>query len=287
MNIQQYSSATKVLEKVEECLMEREAENNLPLGLLNRLRKNEQNNVKHEPENEPFLAVGELPDGTVGMIMVQTPPYNLVICGKEECVDEAVQWLSKQDRTFPGLVGCKPIADKFAARWEQVTGRKTKVSMKQLIYQLDELEQIPRKKGRLCYATEDDLALVSYWTQLFYEEALEKIDKERAEAFVKNEIKNNSIFLWRNEDCTAVSMAKRARETENGVVVSLVYTPDEYKRKGYATTCVSALSERLLQEGFKFCSLYTDLDNPTSNSIYTKIGYKPIAESVEYKFLQS
>ncbi|MCD8508635.1 MAG: GNAT family N-acetyltransferase [Bacillus sp. (in: Bacteria)] len=285
MIIRQFTSATEVLGKVEECLMEREAENNLPLGLLNRLRKNEQNNVKTDQENQPFLAVGELPDGSVGMIMVQTPPYNLVICGKEECVEDAVHWLVDLNKSFPGFVGCKPLVDKFAQHWEQVTGQKTKVSMQQLIYQLDELEQIPRQKGRLCYATEDDLALVTYWTQLFYEEALETIDKERAEAFVKNEIKNNSIFLWRNEDCTPVSMAKRARETENGVVVSLVYTPDEYKRQGYATTCVSALSDWLLKEGFKFCSLYTDQENPTSNSIYGKIGYKPIAESAEYKFI--
>jgi hypothetical protein len=32
-----------------------------------------------------------------------------------------------------------------------------------------------------------------------------------------------------------------------------------------------------LDSGKKFCTLYTDLDNPTSNSIYQKIGYKPVA----------
>ncbi|MDQ0257326.1 putative GNAT family acetyltransferase [Evansella vedderi] len=285
MDIRQYTSATEVLEKVGKCLMEREAENNLPLGLLHRLKKNEEKRVKYEPGKEPFIAVVEENDGKLGMIMVQTPPDNLVICGKEEFIKPIVKWLCKKGIDLPGVVGCKPIIDKFVEAWVKETNKTPEVFMRQLIYRLDELQQIPRQKGRLCYATEDDLTLVTYWTQQFHEEALEPIDKKRAEEFVKNEIKNNTIFLWRTENCTPVSMAKRARETKNGVVINLVYTPDEYKRQGYATTCVAALSEWLLKEGFKFCSLYTDLDNPTSNSIYTKIGYKPIAESVEYRFI--
>lgn len=285
MDIRQYTSAAEMLRKVEKCLMEREAENNLPLGLLHRLKKAEEKGAKYERGMEPFLAVALKDDGTVGLIMVHTPPHNLVICGEEPFGAPTVNWLREKRKDFPGVVGCKPLVDVFANDWFRATGKTAKVFMRQMIYRLDELQQIPRQKGRLCYATEDDMALVTYWTQLFSQEALEPMEKAKAEEFVKNEIKNNSIFLWRTEDCTPVSMAKRARETANGVTVSLVYTPDEYKRQGYATTCVAALSDWLLKEGFQFCSLYTDLDNPTSNSIYSKIGYKAIAESVEYRFI--
>jgi uncharacterized protein len=32
------------------------------------------------------------------------------------------------------------------------------------------------------------------------------------------------------------------------------------------------------------CALYTDLGNPTSNSIYRRIGYRALAEVVRYRF---
>jgi uncharacterized protein len=44
------------------------------------------------------------------------------------------------------------------------------------------------------------------------------------------------------------------------------------------------LSRLLLARGFSFCSLYTDLSNPTSNGIYKAIGYYPVLESIVYDF---
>ena len=32
------------------------------------------------------------------------------------------------------------------------------------------------------------------------------------------------------------------------------------------------------------CVLYTDLANPTSNSIYQRIGYEPVGDSVHLEF---
>jgi uncharacterized protein len=284
MKIKTYESPSDLLLKVERVLVEKEAENNLPLGLLKKLQKEEEKKGFHPKDAKPFLALGENKAGEVEFVMVQTPPHNLVICGNETAVDSMVKWLKENNVTIPGVVGCRPLVEKFAEAWKQETNSQAQIFMNQRIYKLETLKEFPRRKGRLCYATEDDIALAAYWTECFHNEALEPIEKEQAEEFTKNEIKSNRIFFWRDENGVPVSMAKRARESENGVVVSLVYTPDEYKKQGYATTCVGALSEWLLKEGFKFCSLYTDLDNPVSNSIYMKVGYEPVADSVEYRF---
>jgi predicted GNAT family acetyltransferase len=41
---------------------------------------------------------------------------------------------------------------------------------------------------------------------------------------------------------------------------------------------------RLAREaGAEHVVLFTDLDNPTSNSIYQKIGYVPVYDGVEYE----
>src|SRR5699024_8462530 len=81
-----------------------------------------------------------------------------------------------------------------------------------------------------------------------------------------------------------VSMVNKARRMRNGATINAVFTPDEHKRKGYATNAVAALSQKLLDAGFVFCSLHTDLANPTSNNIYRKIGYYAAGTSIVYKF---
>ena len=80
-------------------------------------------------------------------------------------------------------------------------------------------------------------------------------------------------------------MARRAGKTPNGITVNLVYTPPSLRRKGYATECVAKLSKLLLDSVSKFCFLFTDLMNPTSNSIYQKIGYRPIIDVDQYEFI--
>jgi predicted GNAT family acetyltransferase len=42
----------------------------------------------------------------------------------------------------------------------------------------------------------------------------------------------------------------------------------------------------LLDQGKQFTSLFTDLSNPTSNSIYQKIGYQPVCDFDLYRFSQ-
>jgi hypothetical protein len=63
-----------------------------------------------------------------------------------------------------------------------------------------------------------------------------------------------------------------------------VYTPPEVRARGYASACVAALTKLLLEGGRRFCFLYTDLSNPTSNSIYQRVGYRPISDVDQYVF---
>jgi hypothetical protein len=51
-----------------------------------------------------------------------------------------------------------------------------------------------------------------------------------------------------------------------------------------AWPCVAALTQRTVDSGKKFCCLYTDLTNPTSNSIYRKIGYRPVCDVQDWIF---
>ena len=81
-----------------------------------------------------------------------------------------------------------------------------------------------------------------------------------------------------------LSMVRKAGKTPNGNFINFVYTPPHLRRNGYATEVVANISKMLLEEGNKYCFLFTDLSHPTSNSIYQKVGYRPVIDMNHYKF---
>ena len=72
--------------------------------------------------------------------------------------------------------------------------------------------------------------------------------------------------------------------TPHGIRIGPVFTPPELRGQGYATSLVAEQSRWLLGTGRSLCFLYTDLDNPTSNALYRRIGYRMIAEAKEVRF---
>jgi hypothetical protein len=79
------------------------------------------------------------------------------------------------------------------------------------------------------------------------------------------------------------SVATVGGPTSHGTRISLVYTPPEFRGKGYASALVAALSQAMLDSGKGFCYLFTDQSNPVSNRIYQRIGYVPVCDFAEYR----
>jgi hypothetical protein len=151
------------------------------------------------------------------------------------------------------------------------------------VYELRQVIPPEHPGGRMREAVEADLALASGWVLGFLRDAKLHDPPEMALKALRNRIAEHQIYLWET-DGKPVSMAAAARPGVRGTTVNLVYTPPERRRRGYATACVAALSQRLLDAGYEFCTLFTDLANSTSNSIYQKIGYRPVCDFNEYLF---
>ena len=90
-------------------------------------------------------------------------------------------------------------------------------------------------------------------------------------------------MIWEKKGIP-VSMAGYAGPTPNGIRIGAVYTPPEQRKKGYASAVTGGLSQHMLDLGYRFCFLFTDLLNPTSNHIYQQIGYKPVCDVDRYVF---
>jgi predicted GNAT family acetyltransferase len=91
------------------------------------------------------------------------------------------------------------------------------------------------------------------------------------------------ICLWVT-DGQPVSLAGFGGPTPNGLRIGPVYTPPRQRRHGYGSAVTAAASQVALDHGKRFCFLYTDLANPTSNAIYMRLGYRPVCDSREIAF---
>jgi uncharacterized protein len=279
MKLTKYKNINEFLEMVYPFLMKKEAENNLPLGLLNSIKTGSR-------YKDPLLVSALDEGGRLIGAFIMTPPHHLVsvLEMKDEEYSTIAEKLNKlldeEGIEVPGFVSEKVTAEKLTQAWCDLKGCKHEIGMDQRIYKLDHVNEIAIPEGRLIQPEEGHLELLSDWIQRFtvetgvrpltVSEAL-----ERAEDMIANE---NYLYFWEAEG-KPVSMARGGRWTDNGITVNFVYTPEPYRKKGYASAVVAGLSSKLLQK-YKFCTLYTDLENPTSNKIYMEIGYVPICDSL-------
>ena len=275
-----YQNAGDFLAKTQTSLETNEAANNLLLGTCIRLQNHPNRN-----QSPPYLVTVEDERGLV-LAGVMTPPQKLVIYSDltdlAQAPDLIIRDLQKQGLSAPGVLGPSTAARQFAERWTQVTGQAHRAGMSQRVYELRQMIQPQTDRGRLRLATEDDLDLVTTWAYGFQQEALSVDNYDEARHVSTRKLREREIYIW--EDSQPVSMAATARPTANGITVNLVYTPPALRGKGYASACVAALSQQMLDRGYKFCALFTDLANSTSNHIYQNIGYQPVCDFNEYIF---
>ena len=80
------------------------------------------------------------------------------------------------------------------------------------------------------------------------------------------------------------SFVTMSGNTPNGVQISSVYTPPEFRGNGYASNAVAAASRGALAAGAAFCVLFADPEPAQPARIYRSIGYRPIREHLVIVF---
>jgi predicted GNAT family acetyltransferase len=276
-----FQKVDQFLQKAQDYLEKSEAVNSLMLGICLGLAEHPE-----RIQRPPYLAILE-EGGQPAVVAVQTPPQKLVIYSQQPAgvLDWSllIQNLIDQQHAIPGVVGPAPQVETFAAAWDISNEVSHKPGLHMRIYELTRVISPGFSPGRLRLAIPSDHEIISRWVYAFQLEALGEGSMDQARETARTRIQDGDIFLW--EIRQPVSMAAKARPTRHGVTVNEVYTPPEYRGKGYASSCVASLSHYLLNSGWKFCTLFTDMSNPTSNSIYQKIGYQPVCDFNEAIFL--
>src|SRR5580658_825923 len=270
------SSAEEFHEKAGHWLVQKEVQNNSCLIVLSSLLS------RPVPERqEHYFWVVEQEGALLGTAF-WTPPYKFTV---SEMDKESLMALANAVRDshphIPGVGGPKDPAKHFSHLWNLKTQKSPLLEHSMRIYQLEKTMGVSTSPGILQKAGEGDGDLLAQWLQQFHDE-IGVSEELNIRHMVENYIREQRLFLW--EDGGFRAMAAYAGSTVNGVRLNMVFTPPEFRGKGYATSLVATLSQSLLDSGKKFCCLYTDLLNPTSNSIYQKIGYQPVCDWNVYKF---
>jgi hypothetical protein len=274
-----YTDTRAFLAAAGSMLYARETVNNLILGVSERLASDPA------AYQDPFFATVSDDDGEICLAAVMTPPHNLILAGDaraETGFPILIDDLKTHPIPIPGVIAPAEMAEQFTGAWKLLVGGSCEASMRMRVYELRHVKMPDLPQGMFKMAGTAEIPTIAQWMQSFELEALGKIhdlDMPRAEKLVSA----GNVFTWVVDDAV-VSMSMKNRPIAHSITVSGVYTPPEHRRQGYAGTLVASLSQHLLDEGYQFINLFTDLDNPTSNKIYQTIGYHPVSDFLAYRF---
>lgn len=236
------------------------------------------------PENGFYSGVVRTRSGWLATAAVMTPPHPVILTETEslDALSLIAADLAASGRPVSGVLACPETAETFSDLWRSQTGQNADRAFQMTLYSAEYVKRTSSSPGWLRCAAEEDRDLVAEWIAAFQLEIFHDDISRKVDEIARRRITNSELYLW--DDRGARAMAGVTRPTRQGISVNAVYTPPTWRGRGYATTCVSALTEQLLAGGRSFCTLFADLANPASNAIYTKIGYRPLAEFSHFRF---
>ncbi|MEU5235082.1 GNAT family N-acetyltransferase [Streptomyces anulatus] len=235
--------------------------------------------IRRSPATEqPPILITFHDHGEVIGSLVRTPPWPFQTADLPlQAAELAATLAAKLDPDAPGVTGPRERAEAFAT----ATGRSYTESLATRQYRLAELAP-PQVEGAGRMATEDDADLLGVWRKAFLTEAVPEAPREQTADFLRTSLRlGNGHALWM-VDNTPVAWAAASRPQAGMTRVGPVYTPPEHRRHGYGAAVTATVTRWAQDEGATEVLLFADLTNPTSNSIYQRIGYQPLEDWAEF-----
>lgn len=278
-----WESASAFLERNVEWLGEHESHNSLPLGLALRT----QAGSCADDEGTRFFSVER--DGEPVGAAMQTPGRPVIFTRMGEDVARFIsEQLPEHLENLTGCVGPKEVTDLVAQLWRAQQPGELELHARMRLFELTDLTSPPIAEGAMRQATQADFEFAQRWMYAFGIDCnLPGVVPGQLPRHVPA-LDQRSLYLW-EVDGQPVACAAWARPVRECITIGFVYTPNECRGRGYASNVVAGLTAGLLdgslyQPARKRVNLFTDLANPTSNSIYRKLGYQPIGDHNQYMY---
>lgn len=284
MKLVKHDNVQDFLINNEELLLKKESFHNLILGLAYSIR-----DKTIEPtgplyysiidKNNIVIAAALRSHSDRPFIVTEMPPT---------AVDLLIKDLSESKMNLKAVVGEEVTTTYFKDAWTRLNQLNFKVNIHLGVYECFEVIFPKLIPGELTEANIKHKEILMDYMTGFQRDCFPEVipDDEYTKKLMERHLNNKSAFLLLSPDKKIVSMAANTRSTINGGTISLVYTPPHLRGKGLASCTVALLAHKIMKDGKKFANLFTDLANPTSNSIYQKVGFVKIGQNIHYDFIE-
>jgi GNAT superfamily N-acetyltransferase len=221
---------------------------------------------RHRPGRTRF-AWWDAGAGEVTGAAMNCPPFPMLVCTSPDEALPGLLALWRPDRVNGPTALAVQLAA-LAAGTAQLLGA-------QRLFRLGTLTS-PQVPGAARIAEARDRDLVLGWFLAFMAEGHPLHVEDDVEAQVDERLAQESFLLW--DDDGPKSLAGGRPPAFGAVRVGPVYTPPEHRGRGYGGAVTAAVTQRALDRGASEVVLFTDLTNPTSNALYPRLGYRPLAD---------
>ncbi|MEU5544937.1 GNAT family N-acetyltransferase [Streptomyces sioyaensis] len=269
------------LARAGDFLRSRPALHNTPLTVIERLRTRGTGAYGAEATVFGHLESG----GDVRAIFYRPPSHRLTLTPlSPERADHLAAHLVDLGHPLAGVTADHATATAFAEAWQRHTGAAPVPSWRGRLYQLGTLtppEPRPDGRGRVLGAQDHEQLI--RWCGEFVADVGEApaID---ADSWADSRFADKRFTFWETPDGTPVSMAGSTAMVGGMIRVDPVYTPAHLRGRGYAGAVTVEVSRAALTAGATDVVLFTDPANATSNALYQRIGYVPVADFTGYTF---
>jgi predicted GNAT family acetyltransferase len=238
---------------------------------------------------EPALMlVAKASDGRCRLAAIKLRIHGLLLSDGDLAAAEILaRAVRARTPTLSSAIGPVRISERFTRHWIELAGCVARSTTLMSLYALRQVEA-PRKPapGSLRLAGASDADWLTDWMVGFAAEAglsLVERDRRNQRASLQRRIALGQQFVW-DVGGRPVSIAMFAPAGLTGARISGVLTPHADRGKGYASSCVAAVSQYLLDKGMAWCSLFADIANPVSNGIYRRLGYREVSVYGTFEF---
>lgn len=213
-----------------------------------------------------------------GNLIFQAPPEMVVRLARSA--------LSASPRALKGLIG--PAAQVEAAYAAlPIADERVQLDSTEKLYRLYLSElQVPaalasgQVQARLVAA--DDVELLTRWRVAFSVETLGEVDGDdlrlRSRATADNLLRQGVTWLLEDERGRPVSTTSFNATTSEAVQVGGVWTPPEFRSRGYGRAVVAASLLDARQQGVQEAILFTDEENVPAQRAYEALGFEEIGD---------
>ncbi|MGN5633458.1 GNAT family N-acetyltransferase [Streptomyces sp. AC154] len=227
-------------------------------------------------------------DGEIRAIFYRAPNgrLNLTPLSVAQAVTLA-RHLADLGHCLSSAIADHDTATVFAEAWRQHTGAATAPFWRAHLYRLGALTAPePQPQGRGRCVGEDELDNVVRWCREFCVDAEESVSIAAIDAgsWADTRFADKDFTFWEASDGVPVSMAGSTSAVGGMVRVDPVYTPAQFRGRGYAGAVTVEVSRAALAVGATDVVLFADPANPTSNALYQRIGYVHVVDFTGYRF---